>query len=181
MRARPHAAGADAPDPVGRPDNFQLAQDVLWATVLARAPGTLTLHTSDSSAQTFAVAPGVNKLQMPLTPGGYMRGVLVRDGQTLIDLRPDNYTFTASPQTYNYNAFTAFASAASGAPPVASVGRAGSSCAESGAAPGSGVGRPRASPPATARSSVSAPATARLSSGFDPGSGWVSRAEPAGF
>ncbi|GJE97162.1 glycoside hydrolase family 71 protein [Phanerochaete sordida] len=109
--ARPHPAGASAPDPVGKPDNFQLDQDVLWAVVFATAPGSVTLYTADSAQQTFQVQAGVNKLQMPLTPGGYMRGVLERDGQTVIDLRPDGYTFDANPQTYNYNAFTAFASA----------------------------------------------------------------------
>jgi glucan endo-1,3-alpha-glucosidase len=46
-----------------------------------------------------------------LTPGGYMRGVLQRNGQNIIDFRPDGYTFTTNPQTYNYNAFTAFAAA----------------------------------------------------------------------
>ena len=76
----------------------------------ASQPGTVTLHTSDSNSQTFQVQAGVNKLFMPLTPGGYMRGVVTRGSQTVIDLRPDGYTFTSSPQNYNYNAFTAFAS-----------------------------------------------------------------------
>lgn len=114
--ARPHPAGASAPDPVGKPDNFELDQDVLWAVVFATAPGSVTLYTSDSAQQTFQVQAGVNKLQMELTPGGYMRGVLTRDGQTVIDLRPQGYTFTATPQTYNFNAFTAFAGASSNTP-----------------------------------------------------------------
>ena len=53
----------------------------------------------------------MNKFQTALTPGGFMRGTLVRNGQTVVDLRPQNYTFDPNPQTYNYNAFTAFASA----------------------------------------------------------------------
>ena len=40
--ARPHPSNANAPDPVGKPDNFQLDQDVLWAVVFATAPGTVT-------------------------------------------------------------------------------------------------------------------------------------------
>ncbi|KAI0086496.1 glycoside hydrolase [Irpex rosettiformis] len=111
MWARPHTSDANAPDPVGKPDNFQLSQDILWAVVFATAPGTVTLHTSDSASQTFQVQPGVNKLSTQLTPGGYMRGVLERDGQTVIDLKPEGYSFTANPQAYNYNAFTAFAAA----------------------------------------------------------------------
>ena len=34
-----------------------------------------------------------------------MRGTVVRDGQTIIDLRPEGYTFDANPPVYNYNAF----------------------------------------------------------------------------
>lgn len=88
-------------------------QDVLWAVVFATAPATVTLYTSDSSSQTFSVEAGVNKLSTLLTPGGYMRGTVVRDGQTVLDLRPAGYTFDANPETYNYNAFTASASTAS--------------------------------------------------------------------
>ncbi|KIP05382.1 glycoside hydrolase family 71 protein [Phlebiopsis gigantea 11061_1 CR5-6] len=109
--ARPHPSNANAPDPVGKPDNFQLDQDVLWAVVFATAPGTVTLHTSDTTSQTFSVTAGVNKLSTNLTPGGYMRGTLARNGQTVIDFTPQGYTFDANPQTYNYNAFTAFAGA----------------------------------------------------------------------
>ena len=91
---------------------------MLWAVVFATAPATLTLHTSDTTSQTFQVTTGVNKFSMDLTPGGYMRGTLVRNGQTVVDLQPQGYTFDANPQTYNYNAFTAFASSnTQGAPP----------------------------------------------------------------
>ena len=93
-------------------------QDALWAVVFATAPGTVTLYTSDTAKQTFQVTAGVNKLSMPLTPGGYMRGTLARGGQTVVDLKPAGYTFTANPQTYNYNAFTAFSSGTGGAAPA---------------------------------------------------------------
>lgn len=82
---------------------------MLWTVVFATAPGNLTLHTSDNTAQSFPVKAGVNKISTPLTPGGYMRGVLQRSGQTVIDLQPKGYTFNANPDAYNYNAFTAFA------------------------------------------------------------------------
>ena len=117
MWARPHPANANAAaDPVGKPDNFQLDQDVLWAVVLATAPVSVTLYTSDSAQQTFSVTAGVNKLQMPLTPGGYMRGVLSRNGETVIDFRPQGYNFTATPETYNYNAFAAYATPSASTP-----------------------------------------------------------------
>lgn len=132
--ARPHPKDANAPDPIGKPTNFELVrisriiplsvpmliharslqdQDMLWAVVFATAPATVTLYTSDSNSQTFTVQQGVNKLSMMLTPGGYMRGTVTRNGQTVLDLRPQGYTFNANPDVYNYNAFTASASTAS--------------------------------------------------------------------
>ena len=56
----------------------------------------------------------MSKLSMPLTPGGYMRATLSRGDSdaTVLDLRPDGYTFDPNPPAYNYNAFAAFASAA---------------------------------------------------------------------
>ncbi|PSR74813.1 hypothetical protein PHLCEN_2v9527 [Hermanssonia centrifuga] len=107
MWARPHTKDANAPDPVGKPDNYELDQDVLWAVVFATANSTVTLYTSDSTSQTFNVNAGVNKISTDLTPGGYMRGTIVRNGQTIVDFRPDGYNFTANPQAYNYNAFAA--------------------------------------------------------------------------
>ena len=89
---------------------------MLWAVVFATAPGTVTLHTSDSSAQTFAIDAGVTKLSTPMIPGGYMRATLERDGATAIDLRPDGFTFNANPPSYNYNAFAAVAGSGSQAP-----------------------------------------------------------------
>lgn len=78
--------------------------------VFATAPSTVTLYTSDSNSQTFNVKAGVNKLSMPLTPGGYMRGTIARNGQNVVDFRPDGYTFDANPPSYNYNAFAAVSS-----------------------------------------------------------------------
>lgn len=75
--------------------------------MFATAPGTVTLYTSDNNSQTFNVNAGVNKLNMPLTPGGYIRGTMMRNGQTVIDFRPDGFTFNANPPAYNYNVFAA--------------------------------------------------------------------------
>ena len=130
--ARPHPKDANAPDPVGKPDNFDVVspqshlhhhhrsanaelflkfQDTLWAVYFATAPATVTLSTADGVSQTFNVQGGANKLSMQLTPGGYMHGTVVRNGQTIIDLKPDGYSFNPNPQNYNYNAFMAFAGA----------------------------------------------------------------------
>lgn len=40
-----------------------------------------------------------------------MGGVISREGKTVIELHPDNFSFQGSPPTYNFNAFVASASA----------------------------------------------------------------------
>lgn len=83
----------------------------MWAVVLATADGQLTLSSTTSDAQTFDVKAGVNKLSLPIRPDGFMHGVLTRNGATVVDLRPDNFTFSANPLAFNYNAFTTHAAA----------------------------------------------------------------------
>ncbi|KAK0187984.1 glycoside hydrolase family 71 protein, partial [Armillaria mellea] len=111
MWSRPHPANAEAPDSVAQPTNYQLFQDYVWAVVLTTAPSSVTLSTSDSSSQTFDVPAGLSKLSVSISPGDTMKGTIVRDGQTVVELNPDSFTFQGSPQTYNYNAFVASASA----------------------------------------------------------------------
>ncbi|KAH9854653.1 glycoside hydrolase [Lenzites betulinus] len=111
MWARPHPKHAQASqDALSQPTNYELTQDQLWAVVLATAPGTLTLATADATITQFTVDTGVNKLNVTLTPGGYMHGTLERGGAAVIDLRPDGYTFNSNPETYNFNIFVAHGS-----------------------------------------------------------------------
>lgn len=88
------------------------AQDQLWAVVLACAPGTVTLATSDATSAQYAVEAGVNYVNVTLTPGGYMRGTLERDNATVIELKPDGYTLDPAPVKYNFNVFVAYGSSA---------------------------------------------------------------------
>ncbi|RDX53305.1 glycoside hydrolase [Lentinus brumalis] len=111
MWARPHPKNATPADPVGPPTDFQLFQDKMWAVVLASADGKLTLSSTDSDAQTFDIKAGVNKLSLPIQPNGFMHGVLTRNDQTVIDLKPDGFTFNPNPTAFNYNAFVAQATA----------------------------------------------------------------------
>ncbi|KAI0753268.1 glycoside hydrolase [Daedaleopsis nitida] len=119
MWARPHPKNArvagDA-DPVGPPRDFELLQDRIWAVVLATGDAQLTLASGDAdgAAQTFDVRAGVNKFSLPLEASGhgFMRGVLVRDGQTVVELHPEGFVFDPHPSAYNYNAFVASATAA---------------------------------------------------------------------
>ncbi|KAI0648087.1 glycosyl hydrolase family 71-domain-containing protein [Trametes meyenii] len=116
MWARPHPANAAATaDNLSAPRDFQLSQDQLWAVVLATAPGSLTLATSDTNKQTFDVQAGVNKFNISLTPNGFMSGTLTRDNAALIQLKPTDYTFNPAPTKFNYNIFVAQAAATGGA------------------------------------------------------------------
>ncbi|KAG0703796.1 glycoside hydrolase family 71 protein [Suillus ampliporus] len=105
MWSRPHPAAASASnDSVGRPTNYQITQDLVWAVVLATSPATVELSTSSTQSQTFSVPAGVSKLSISIQPGGTMHGTLSRGGQTVIDLQATNFTFEAQPTTYNFNA-----------------------------------------------------------------------------
>jgi len=109
MWSRPHSTSATAPDPVPQPSNFQLFEDSIWVVVLATAPSNVILTTSSST--TFNVPAGLSKLSVPIFPGDTMKGTIERDGETIVELFPSNFTFQASPPSYNFNAFVASATA----------------------------------------------------------------------
>ncbi|QRV98082.1 alpha-1,3-glucanase [Ceratobasidium sp. AG-Ba] len=111
LSARPHPAKADASnDPVGKPKDFELTEDNLWAVVFATQPGKLTLSADPSKPQSFDIPAGVSKLQIPLIPGQGIAATLTRNGVTVVDMKPD-FTFNPNPETYNYNAATFIGSA----------------------------------------------------------------------
>lgn len=78
--------------------------DIIWAVVFATCPGNVTLSTSPTQSQTFEVQTGATKLSLPITAGGYMSAVLERNGQTVINLQAENFTFDPNPSLYNFNA-----------------------------------------------------------------------------
>ncbi|KAF7314333.1 hypothetical protein MKEN_00905900 [Mycena kentingensis (nom. inval.)] len=112
MWARPHPAFAQAPDPIGAPRTFELTQDNAWAVVLASADGEVTLSTSAENTKTFQVTAGVNKLAIPIVPGGTLNAQLNRGGATVVNLATPgtDFTFNGAPTTFNYNIFVAGAS-----------------------------------------------------------------------
>ncbi|THH14940.1 hypothetical protein EW146_g5466 [Bondarzewia mesenterica] len=110
MWSRSHSRDANAPDPVGKPSNFELMEDALWAVAMTTSPATVTLSTSSDNTQSFNVPAGMTKLSIPISPGGTMHGIIQRNGQTVVDFQPAGFTFNGSPQTYNFNAFVAVSS-----------------------------------------------------------------------
>jgi len=108
--ARPHPATATAShDPLPRPTGFNWAADSMWAAVFATSKATVTLQCGSSSS-TFTVTPGVNKLKIPLA-AGKMTVKMVRNGQTIINETPQDYTYVLNPVLYNYNAWVGSATA----------------------------------------------------------------------
>ena len=83
----------------------------MFAVVLATAPGTLTLKACSQSTS-FQVPAGISQFNAPLVPGCGMEAILTRDGQTVVDVNPTDFTFVSNPQTYNYNAVVASGSSA---------------------------------------------------------------------
>ncbi|KAL5638379.1 hypothetical protein ACGC1H_005156 [Rhizoctonia solani] len=106
LAARPHPAKADASgDSVGKPTDFELTEDALWAVVFATAPAKVTLSADPAKPEEFDVPAGVSKLRIPLVPGQGIAATMVRGGDTVIEMKPDFY-FDPNPVTYNYNAAT---------------------------------------------------------------------------
>jgi glucan endo-1,3-alpha-glucosidase len=109
--ARTHPAAVTVNDPVGKPTNFEITQDALWAVALLTAPATVTLSPSaapaagDPNTHTFSVPAGLTKLSIPLTAGATMYASITRNGQIVKEVQPTNFTFQGAPPSYNFNAF----------------------------------------------------------------------------
>jgi len=109
MWSRTHPSQATAPDPVGPPDNFELLEDVVWVVVMTTAPSIVMLSTSTTNSRSYNVPAGLTKLSVPISAGDTMKGTIQRNGQTIVELNPPEFTFQGSPQSYNFNAFVASA------------------------------------------------------------------------
>jgi glucan endo-1,3-alpha-glucosidase len=72
----------------------------------------VTLSTSPTNSNTYNVPAGVSKLSIPISAGDTMKGVIQRNGQTMVELSPPEFTFQGSPANYNFNAFVTSATAA---------------------------------------------------------------------
>ncbi|KAL0955708.1 hypothetical protein HGRIS_001928 [Hohenbuehelia grisea] len=108
MWARPHPKGANAPEHVPRPNNWELTDDVFWVVVFAKAPGVVNLSTTPADLETHNVAPGVSTFKHALKPGEGMKAVLHRGNNRTVGVcHPSQFRFEPNPAVYNFNAFTA--------------------------------------------------------------------------
>ncbi|KAI8970639.1 glycoside hydrolase family 71 protein [Trametes punicea] len=106
MWGRLYPANATAPDPVGKPANWQWAQDYLWAITLLTAPANVTLSCGTSS-QTTRVPAGLSKLKLQLSANCAAKATVVRNSKTALSFSPAGFSFNMHPPSYNYNAFVA--------------------------------------------------------------------------
>ncbi|KAH8824975.1 glycoside hydrolase [Flagelloscypha sp. PMI_526] len=109
--SRPHPVQAEAPDPVGRPTDFDLTRDKMWATVVLKEPATVEIKTSDTNVLSSDLPAGVSKLSLPIAAGESMSANIVRGGQSVVETAQSNFTFNATPQSFNFNSFVLGASA----------------------------------------------------------------------
>ncbi|KAI0048810.1 glycoside hydrolase family 71 protein [Auriscalpium vulgare] len=105
--ARPHPKAASATDPVPRPENWELTEDVMWVVVFATAPAVVWLWSAEDKRQRFEVGAGVAKLAWRLEPGGGMHADVVRAGHVVARCHPAGFQFDANPRLYNFNAYVA--------------------------------------------------------------------------
>jgi len=79
---------------------------------MTTAPSNVTISVSSTDSKTFTVPQaGLWKLSLPILPGGFMKTVIQREGETVLELEPKKFHFEANPTMYNYNAFVAAATA----------------------------------------------------------------------
>lgn len=67
----------------------------MWAVVFATSEASVMLQCGSSSS-TFMVNAGVTKLKIPLAMGK-MTVNMIRNGQTIINETPQDYTYVATP------------------------------------------------------------------------------------
>lgn len=104
--ARLYPVDATAPDPVGKPSNYQWTQDYLWAVTLLSAPADVTLSCGPTSQKT-AVPAGASKLKLRLSTDCSVRAVVTRGTNTAVNFAPPGFSFSTRPPSYNFNAFVA--------------------------------------------------------------------------
>ncbi|PFH51633.1 glycoside hydrolase family 71 protein [Amanita thiersii Skay4041] len=97
---------AYAPDPVGKPGNWEFTQDFVWCVVLSSAPAKLSLSCGPSTLD-VEVPSGVTKLRLPLESDCAVSARLTRDYETVVDFTPEGFSFSVNPPMYNFNAFVA--------------------------------------------------------------------------
>lgn len=101
--SRPHPKDATARnDTVPRPKDADLADDALYAVVLAKAPARVTIY-SGKNEHAFDVPQGLSKIRIPSAPGT-IGGYVERNGvKTTQYDSGGRFEYTDKPEEYNFN------------------------------------------------------------------------------
>ncbi|KAF5381673.1 hypothetical protein D9615_005563 [Tricholomella constricta] len=103
---RLYPANANAPDHVGKPQNWAYTQDYLWGVVLLPSPAMVTLSCG-SSTVTSALPAGLSKMRLRLTTDCNVHVKIWKKKAVVLDFAPKGFRFTKHPRIYNFNAFVA--------------------------------------------------------------------------
>ena len=78
----------------------------MYCVVFASAPCTVEMSTAadaSQNVQTFNVSEGAHPISIPLTPQGGMSARMIRNGESVVELDADGYTFQENFSTYDFN------------------------------------------------------------------------------
>ncbi|CAE7215672.1 unnamed protein product [Rhizoctonia solani] len=107
MWARPHPKNAAvcSNDGVGAVLNAGWADDVLYISLFLKSSAQAYCYSGSNNSGTKSLNAGVNEFTIPLSAGG-VGCTVTRNGVTLINYKPTDFSYTTSPSVCNMNAWT---------------------------------------------------------------------------
>ncbi|CUA67565.1 hypothetical protein RSOLAG22IIIB_07439 [Rhizoctonia solani] len=104
-RPQPKNAAVCSSDGVGAVQNAGWADDVLYISLFLKSPAKAYCYSGSNNSGTKDFNAGVNEFTVPLAAGG-VGCTVTRDGVTLINYKPTDFTYSTSPSVCNMNAWT---------------------------------------------------------------------------
>ncbi|CAE6511011.1 unnamed protein product, partial [Rhizoctonia solani] len=103
--SHPKNAAVCSNDGVGTVMNASWADDVLYISLFLKSPAQAYCYSGGNNSGTKSLNIGVNEFTVPLAAGG-VGCTVTRNGVTLINYKPTDFTYTTSPSVCNMNAWT---------------------------------------------------------------------------
>ncbi|QRV96019.1 alpha-1,3-glucanase [Ceratobasidium sp. AG-Ba] len=107
MWARPHPKSASicSTDGVGAVNNAAWADDLLFVSVFLKSTAQVYCYSGTNNSGLKTLAAGVNELTVPLAAGG-VGCTVTRNGASIINYAPSDFTYSTTPSVCNMNAWT---------------------------------------------------------------------------
>ncbi|QRV75654.1 alpha-1,3-glucanase [Ceratobasidium sp. AG-Ba] len=109
-RPQPKSAAICSNDGIGAVNNANWADDLLFVSVFLTSTAQVNCHSGTNTSGAKTLNAGVNELTVPLAAGG-VGCIVTRNGATVINYAPTEFTYTTSPSVCNMNAWTGMARA----------------------------------------------------------------------